>query len=93
MGPTPEELKKASQAKASQATAKGATTTISKARAGAAAAAKPAASMSTSSTAVATTTIPNKNDLKTDAPPEWKALRAQVAQNSAKVKGNRSPRI
>ncbi|KAH8742734.1 hypothetical protein F5883DRAFT_530625 [Diaporthe sp. PMI_573] len=119
MAPTPEELKKASQA-----TAKGATTTTSKAGAtttksnagagafttaksaakpangggaaaaakpanggGVAAAANPAASTSTSSKAGAASTSQNKNDPKTDAPPDWKALRAKVAQNSPKVKG------
>jgi hypothetical protein len=91
MAPTPEELKKASQATAKGATTTtskaGATTTKSNAGAGASTTAKPAASTSTSSKAGAATTSRNKNDPKTDAPPDWKALRAKVAQNSPKVKG------
>lgn len=131
MVPTPEGLKKASEA-----TAKGATTNISKVgatttklnagagastvtksaakpgngsspaattkpanggspaaaakpknRGGPATAAKPAASTPSSSKAGAATTSMSRNDPTTDAVPDWKALRAKVAENSPKTQG------
>lgn len=54
---------------------------------GPATAAKPAASTSPSSKAGAATTYPIRNDPTIRPTPDWEALRAKVAENHPKVKG------